>query len=72
MLSNGSIYLIAVLYSPTEAERLNGGKKRILVEPKFVLADDIQSAVNKAILAVPSETPALDADRFEVLAKNPF
>ena len=72
MASPGTIFLISVLYAPTEAERINGVKKRILVTPTFVLADDMQSAVNKAIIAVPTETPALDPDRFEVLATNPF
>jgi hypothetical protein len=65
----GSIFLVAVLYLPTEAERIEGTKKKIIVEPKFVLADDIQSAINKGALLAPRD---LDPDRFEVLATNPF
>jgi hypothetical protein len=71
MASNmpGSIYLIAVLYLPTEAERIEGKRKRIIVDPTFVLADDTQAAVNKAVMLAPRD---LDPDRFEVLATNPF
>ena len=68
---NGSIFLIAVLYAPTEAQRLEGQKKRILVQPQFILADDVKSAINKANLLVPRDEE-LDPDRFEVLATNPF
>lgn len=69
MSAPGSIFLIAVLYQPTEAERIEGVKKRIVVSPQFVLADDIQAAINKAVVLAPRD---LDPDRFEVLATNPF
>ncbi len=65
----GSIFLVAVLYLPTEAERIEGKKKLIVVEPQFVLADDVQGAINKATLKAPRD---LDPDRFQVLASNPF
>jgi len=65
----GSIFLIAVLYLPTEAERIEGKKKLVVVEPRFILADDIQAAINKAVVIAPRD---LDPDRFEVLATNPF
>jgi hypothetical protein len=70
----GSIFLIAVLYLPTEAERIDGGKKKVLVEPQFVLADDIAAATNKAIMLAAKSTVVADADpdRYEVLAVNPF
>lgn len=68
---NGSIFLIAVLYKPTEAQRLEGTKKKVIVEPQFVLADDVQSAVNKANLLA-GKAGDFDPDRFEVLATNPF
>jgi len=71
MNAPGSIFLIAVLYQPTEAERIEGTKKKVIVEPQFVLADDVQSAVNKATLLVPRDQN-FDPDRFEVLATNPF
>lgn len=69
MQSPGTIFLIAVLFQPTEAERIEGGKKKVIVEPQFVLADDIQAAINKAVMLSPRD---LDPDRFEVLATNPF
>lgn len=65
----GSVFLVAVLYLPTEAERIEGGKKRLVVEPQFIVADDIQAATNKAVTLAPRD---LDSDRFEVLAANPF
>ena len=65
----GSVFLIAVLYLPTEAERIEGTKKKLVVTPQFVLADDMQAAVNKAVMLAPRD---LDPDRFEVLATNPF
>ena len=45
MNSPGSIFLIAVLYQPTEAERIEGKKKRVIVDPQHILADDTQAAV---------------------------
>ena len=69
MAMNGSVFLIAVLFVPTEAERIEGIKKKIIVEPQFVLADDIQGAINKATLLAPRD---MDSDRFEILASNPF
>jgi len=69
MSTNGSIFLIAVLYLPTEAERIEGVRKKIVVSPQFVVADDIQAAINKAVMLTPRD---LDPDRFEVLATNPF
>lgn len=68
----GSIFLIAVMYLPTEAERIEGGKKKIIVNPQFVLADDIAAATNKAVMLAARVDAALDPDRFEVLATNPF
>jgi len=68
----GSIFLIAVMYLPTEAERIEGGKKKIVVEPQFVLADDIAAATNKAVMLAAKADANLDPDRFEVLATNPF
>lgn len=65
----GSVFLISVLYQPTEAERIEGTKKKMVVDPQFILADDIQSAINKAVMLAPRD---LDPDRFEVLATNPF
>jgi hypothetical protein len=69
MQSPGTIFLISVLFQPTEAERIEGTKKRIVVQPQFVLADDMAAAVNKAVMLAPRD---LDPDRFEVLATNPF
>jgi hypothetical protein len=74
-LSVGSVYLIAVLYIPTEAERIGGAKKTVLVAPQFVLADDAQAASNKAIMlaAVAGQgSTAPDPDRCEVLVTKPF
>jgi hypothetical protein len=68
----GSIFLIAVMYLPTEAERIEGGKKKVVVEPQFVLADDIAAATNKAVMLAAKHDANLDPDRFEVLATNPF
>lgn len=68
----GSIFLIAVMYLPTEAERIEGGKKKVVVEPQFVLADDIAAATNKAVMLAAKADANLDPDRFEVLATNPF
>lgn len=68
-LAPGSIFLIAVLYVPTEAERITGTKKTIVVTPQFVLADDPTAARNKAVMLVAKE---LDPDRCEVLVTNPF
>ncbi len=65
----GSIFLIAVLYRPTQAEVIEGGKKKVIVQPQFLLADDAASATNKATLLAPRD---LDPDRFEVLVTNPF
>ena len=72
--SVGTIYLIAVLYIPTEAERISGAKKSVLVQPQFVLADDAQAASNKAIMlaAVSGGSIAPDPDRCEVLVTKPF
>jgi hypothetical protein len=72
--SVGTIYLIAVLYIPTEAERISGAKKSVLVQPQFVLADDAQAASNKAIMlaAVSGGSTAPDPDRCEVLVTKPF
>lgn len=67
--SVGSIFLIAVLYVPTEAERINGVKKTILVAPQFILADDPAAANNKAIMLVGKDS---DPDRCEVLVTKPF
>jgi len=64
-----TIFLIAVLFRPTQAESLEGVKKRIIVEPQFVLADDARAASNMAALLAPRD---LDPDRFEVLVTNPF
>ena len=68
-MNNGTIFLVSVLYRPTEAERIEGGKKKIIVEPVFVLADDIAAASSQAVLKAPRD---MDPDRFEVLATNPF
>lgn len=68
---NGAIFLIAVLYRPTEAQRIEGGKKLIIVPPQFILADDAQSACNKANLLA-GKAGDFDPDRFEVLVTNPF
>jgi len=65
----GSIFLIAVLYRPTQAEAIEGTKKKVVVQPQFILADDNLSASNKAALLAPRD---LDPDRFEVLVTNPF
>lgn len=65
----GTIFLIAVLFTPTEAERINGAKKTVAVQPQFILADDPAAAGNKAIMLVPKE---LDPDRCEVLVTRPF
>lgn len=65
----GGIYLVAVLYTPTEAERIEGAKKTIIVDPQFVLADDPQAANSKAVLQIPRGT---DPDRCEVLVTKPF
>ena len=65
----GAVFLIAVLYRPTEAERIEGVRKRLIVEPRFVVADNLQAAINKAAILAPRD---LDPDRFEVLATNPF
>jgi hypothetical protein len=73
--SVGTIYLIAVLYIPTEAERISGAKKSVLVQPQFVLADDAQAASNKAIMlaaAGAAGNTAPDPDRCEVLVTKPF
>ena len=75
--SVGTIYLIAVLYIPTEAERIAGAKKSVLVQPQFVLADDAQAASNKAIMlaaaaSVAGGTSTPDPDRCEVLVTKPF
>jgi hypothetical protein len=69
MSAPGSVFLISVLYQPTQAEQIEGKKKTIIVPPQFVLADDIQAAINKAVLLAPRD---LETDRFEVLATNPF
>lgn len=65
----GSVFLIAVLYLPTQAEAIEGVKKKLVVQPQFILADDIKAASNKAALMAPRD---LDPDRFEILATNPF
>jgi hypothetical protein len=67
--SVGSIFLIAVLYVPTEAERINGVKKTVLVPAQFILADDPAAANNKAIMLVGKDS---DPDRCEVLVTKPF
>ncbi len=69
--SPGTIFLIAVLYVPTEAERLDGKKKQIIVTPQFVLADDPNAARSKAVMLVPRDVE-LDPDRVEVLVTAPF
>lgn len=68
----GTIFLIAVLYLPTEAQRIEGVRKTILVEPQFVLADDARSASNKAALLAAKADANVDPDRLEVLVRNPF
>lgn len=70
-MSTGTIFLVAVLYRPTEVERLDGKKKEILVAPQHILADDSAAAVSKATLMIPRDRD-LDADRIEVLTTNPF
>jgi hypothetical protein len=65
----GDFYLVAVLFVPTEAERIEGKKKIIAVTPTFVLADDPQAASSKAILMVDR---SFDPDRLEVLVTKPF
>lgn len=68
----GTIFLIAVLELPTEAERIEGKRKQIVVAPQFILADDIRSASNKATLLAAKANASLDPDRVEVLAVAPF
>lgn len=68
-LAVGDIYFIAVLFLPTEAERIEGKKKVVVVTPQFVLADDPQAASNKAIMLVDK---IYDPDRCEVLVTKPF
>ena len=68
----GTIFLIAVLELPTEAERIEGKRKSIVVAPQFILADDIRSASNTATLLSAKANSSLDPDRVEVLAVAPF
>jgi len=68
----GTIFLIAVLELPTEAQRIEGKRKSIVVAPQFILADDARSASNKATLLAAKENANLDPDRIEVLVTNPF
>lgn len=70
----GSIFLVAVLYHPTEAEFINGQKKLVVVEPFFTLADDTQSAINKGVMKVPAQVNGkdVDPDRMEVLVRSAF
>ena len=68
----GSIFLVAVLYLPTEAQRIEGKRKEMLVSPQWVLADDARSASNKAALLAAKANADADPDRLEVLVTNPF
>lgn len=65
----GSIYLIAVMTLPTEAERLEGAKKVLVVEPTFIVAADAEAASTAAVLRIPRDT---DPDRCEVMVALPF
>jgi len=67
----GKFYLIAAMYAPTEAERITGAKKKVVVEPRFVVADDDQAAHNQTILLVPRDIE-IDPDRLEVFIALPF
>jgi len=68
----GTVFLIAVLYLPTEAQRIEGTRKTFIVTPQFILADDARSASNKATLLAAQVNSNLDPDRIEVLVTNPF
>ena len=65
----GTIFLICVLFHPTEAERISGGKKKIVVDAQFILAESPAAASNSAIMLTPKE---FDPDRCEVLVTQPF
>lgn len=71
----GDIYLVAVLLNPTEAQRINGEKRTIVVAPQFILADSPQAAQNKAIMLIDEEDEDgddLDPDRCSVFVTKPF
>lgn len=67
--ATGSVYLVAVLLNPTEAERIEGAKKTLVVPPQFIVAPDAEGATAAAVRLVPRE---FDTDRCEVLAALPF
>lgn len=64
------LFQYAVLKHPTEEEAKNGGKTTMIVEPKTVLAKDIQQATLLAARGIPEEHVE-DLDRIEV-AVRPF
>ena len=69
--SVGSFYLVGAFLIPTEAERIEGKKKVIILPPTFIVADDDQAAHSQAILRVPRDVE-LDPDRIEVFVALPF
>ena len=67
--ATGSVFLIAAFLLPTEAERMEGTKKKLVLEPKFVVAEDGEAARTAAVMQIPRD---LDPDRCEVLVSLPF
>jgi len=67
--ATGSIFLIGAFQIPTEADRLEGKKKEVVLQPTFIVADDESAAHTAAVLKIPRE---LDPDRVEVLIALPF
>ena len=59
------------MFQPTEAERITGAKKEVVVTPQFIVADDDEAARNKTILLVPRDKE-IDPDRLEVFVALPF
>ena len=67
--SMGSVYLVSALLIPTEADRIKGEKKTLVVEPRFIVAEDGDSARNACVMLVPRD---VDPDRCDVLVSLPF
>ena len=66
-----ALFEVAILEVPSKKDQEDGVVEKLAFGPKFIIANDAQSAAIKAVMANASEAEKIDQSKMQVLVR-PF